>query len=187
MYLISRILDTLRVPPDKFDQDLNEILLDLARESIEEQIYPEIGFIVAVLEAEEVGIGKIIPGDGGAYYDVKFKVLSYLPEKDEVVEGKTVDIADFGVFVRIGIIDALCHVSQIADDFFSYNQRTQELVGKETGIRIRLDEPARGRIIAVGLGKQQIKVGITMRQAGLGLLEWVEKWKQEMLEKRQEA
>ncbi len=187
MYLISSILDTLRVPPDKFAEDLHEILLELARETIEEQIYPEIGFVVAVLEAEEVGIGKIIPGDGGAFYDVKFKVLSYLPEKDEVVEGRTVDITDFGVFVRVGIVDALCHVSQIADDFFSFNQRAQELIGKESGLRVRLDDIARGRVIAVGLGKQQIRVGITMRQPGLGLLEWVEKWKADMLEKRAEA
>ncbi|MCG3218335.1 MAG: DNA-directed RNA polymerase, partial [Candidatus Heimdallarchaeota archaeon] len=69
MYYIATIKDTLRVPPKRFDEDLREILLELARAAFEEQIDPDLGFIVAVLGAEEVGMGKIIQGDGGAFYE----------------------------------------------------------------------------------------------------------------------
>ena len=89
MYYISTIKSTLRVPPSRFSENLSDILLELARDSLEERIYDKIGFIVAVLEAGTVDEGHLIPGDAGAFYECDFKILSYIPEsqvEDQVVE-----------------------------------------------------------------------------------------------------
>lgn len=163
---------------------MKEILLELARESLEERIIDELGFIVAVLETGEVTIGRLIPGDGGAFYDCDFKVLSYKPERGEVVEGAVIELIDFGAFIRISTIDALCHVSQMANDFFQYNSGQDALIGKQTSLVIRNDDVVRGRIVVVGMQRNAIRVGITMRQPGLGKLEWIDEWKQQLQEAR---
>lgn len=186
MYYVSELVDTLRVPPSRFDDDLQDILLELARDSLEERIIPELGFIVSVLEAQEVGKGKLIPQDGGAFYPCQFKVLSYKPERGEVIEGRVVELTEFGAFVQVSTIEALCHMSQIGDDFFRFRSSDRALVGKETGKRIDVDDIVRGRIIVVGMQKKAIRVGITMRQAGLGKMEWVNEWKAELEERRNE-
>src|SRR3989337_2176291 len=50
----------------------------------------------------------------------------------EIVEGEAVEIADFGAFIRVGPIDALLHVSQIMDDYISYDEKQGVLMGQET-------------------------------------------------------
>jgi DNA-directed RNA polymerase subunit E' len=184
MYYLATLKDTLRVPPTRFDEDLREILLELARAAFEEQIDPELGFIVAVLAAEEVGMGKILQGDGGAFYEGTFKILCYLPTDGEIVEGECTETTDFGLFVRISTIDALCHVSQITDDFFSYSANSGVLQGRKSGRKLSVGDRVRGKVIAVGIGNNNIRVGITMRQAGLGAIEWIDKWKEENEERR---
>ncbi|MBY8993291.1 MAG: S1 RNA-binding domain-containing protein, partial [Candidatus Heimdallarchaeota archaeon] len=77
----------------------------------------------------------------------------------------------------LGCVDALCHVSQVADDFYSYSSKEGALLGRESGKRISVGDRVRARIIAVTIGKSQIRVGVTMRQAGLGVESWVEEWK----------
>ena len=187
IYYISTIKYTLRVPPNRFDQNLTEILLELARESLEERILEKLGFIVAVLEAGDITIGRLIPGNAGAFYDAEFKILSYIPERGEVIEGQVIELIDFGAFVRVSTIDALCHVSQMADDFFSYNSGQDILIGKQTNLTIRRDEIVRGRIVVVGLQRNAIRVGVTMRQPGLGKLDWIDEWKSGIVEKREAA
>ncbi|MHA2252153.1 MAG: DNA-directed RNA polymerase [Candidatus Kariarchaeaceae archaeon] len=187
IYYISTIRSTLRVPPQRFDENLKEILLELARESLEERIFEKLGFIVAVLEAGGVTMGRLIPGDGGAFYDCDFKVLSYIPERGEVVEGAVIELIDFGAFIRVSTIDALCHVSQMANDFFSYNSGQDILSGKQSDLTIRRNEVVRGRIVVVGMQRNAIRVGLTMRQPGLGKLEWIDDWKKELVEGKQEV
>ncbi|MHA2089904.1 MAG: DNA-directed RNA polymerase [Candidatus Kariarchaeaceae archaeon] len=184
---MSTIRSTLRVPPQRFDEELKEILLELARESLEERIFDKLGFIVAVLEAGGVTTGRLIPGDGGAFYDCDFKVLSYIPERGEVVEGAVIELIDFGAFIRVSTIDALCHVSQMANDFFSYNSGQDILIGKQSNLTLRRDEIVRGRIVVVGMQRNAIRVGITMRQPGLGKLEWIDEWKTGLAEQKQEV
>ncbi len=89
--------------------------------------------------------------------------------------------------MRVSTIDALCHVSQMADDFFSYNSGQDILIGKQSNLTIRRSEIVRGRIVVVGLQRNAIRVGVTMRQPGLGKLEWVEEWKAGITEKREAA
>jgi DNA-directed RNA polymerase subunit E' len=121
-------------------------------------------------------IGKIIPGDGATYHRVAFSLLTYRPKIQEVVEGEIVEVADFGAFVRIGPIDALLHVSQLMDDFISYDEKQGVLLGKETRRKLTSGDQVRVRITAVSLGKagSSGKIGVTARQPFLGKLEWIE-------------
>jgi DNA-directed RNA polymerase subunit E' len=121
-------------------------------------------------------IGKIIPGDGATYHKVSFNLLTFYPKIQEIVEGEVVEIADFGAFVRIGPVDALLHVSQLMDDFISYDEKQGVLLGKETKRKLTTGDQVRVRITAVSLGKtgSSGKIGVTARQPFLGKLEWIE-------------
>ncbi len=122
---------------------------------------------------KEIGEGIIIPGDGASYYDVAFEVLTYKPEMQEVVTGKIKDIAEFGAFINIGPIDGMIHISQTMDDFVSFS-KDKTLTGKETKRVLKVGDICRARIIAVSF-KDMLnpKLGLTMRQQGLGRLDWI--------------
>lgn len=100
-------------------------------------------------------------------------MISFKPELQEVVEGEVVDVAEFGIFVRIGPMDALAHVSQIMEDYISYDRKQGVLIGKESRRSIKSGDRVRARIIAVSM-KGKPKIGLTMKQPGLGKIEWIE-------------
>ena len=168
--------DTIRIPPETFGNPLEAVGHQQVKAKYEGVVDEELGYVIAVTEVKVSSIGKIIPGDGATYHKVNFSLLTFYPKIQEVVEGEVVEIADFGAFVRIGPIDALLHVSQLMDDFISYDEKQGVLLGKETKRKLMSGDQVRVRITAVSLGRagSSGKIGVTARQPFLGKLEWIE-------------
>lgn len=168
--------DTIRIPPETFGNPLEKVGLQQVKAKYEGVVSDELGYVIAVVDVKVSQTGKIIPGDGATYHKVSFSLLTFYPELQEVVEGEVVEIADFGAFIRIGPIDALLHVSQLMDDFISYDEKQGVLLGKETKRKLMNGDQVRVRITAVSLGRagSSGKIGVTARQPFLGKLDWIE-------------
>ncbi|KHO47793.1 MAG: DNA-directed RNA polymerase subunit E' [archaeon GW2011_AR5] len=175
MFKILTVKDEVRVPPVKFDLELDNAVKESLQDQIEGKINADIGVFLVVTDILSVGDGKIIPEDGAIYYPVEFKILIYKPELNEIVTGEVVDVTEFGAFTRIGPLDALVHVSQIMDDKISYDAKNATFTGKKTGIKLREGDLIRARIVGVSLGKGRSKISLTMRQPHLGAMDWIEK------------
>jgi len=175
LFELIKCQDVVRIPPGKFSEDLRRVSIEELAKKYEGTLSRELGYVVAVVEAEVSPVGKILPGDGATYNAVTFTLLTYRPEIQEVVEGEVVEIGSFGAFIRIGPMEALLHVSQIIDDYVVYDERQATLMGKETKRKISVGDRVRARITAVSMAKGGAsgKVGITMRQPFLGKLEWI--------------
>ncbi|MEM2915187.1 MAG: DNA-directed RNA polymerase, partial [Candidatus Bathyarchaeia archaeon] len=115
--------DTVRIPPEKFGEPLEKVAHEQLKAKYEGMVEEELGYIIAVTDIKVSPFGKIIPGDGATHHKVTFALLTFYPKIQEVVEGEVVEIADFGAFIRIGPVDALIHVSQLMDDFISYDDK----------------------------------------------------------------
>ncbi|MEN4017003.1 MAG: DNA-directed RNA polymerase [Methanobacterium sp.] len=177
---MSRIEDTVRVPPVLFDEPLEDVTFKLLNENYVGKIDKKLGLMVTVKEVEEIGVGRVIMGDGAAYHDVTFQALFFKPELQEIVEGEVIEITEFGAFVRMGPMDGLVHVSQVTDDYINYDAKRGALLGKESKKTLEEGNKVRARIVALSLkGKssKETKIGLTMRQPGLGREEWIEEEK----------
>jgi DNA-directed RNA polymerase subunit E' len=175
MFKLITLQDTIRIPPETFGNPLASVGLDQVKAKYEGVVDEELGYVIAVTQVEVSPIGKIIPGDGATYHKVTFSLLTFYPVIQEIVEGDIVEIADFGAFVRIGPVDALLHVSQLLDDYMSYDEKQGVLLGKETRRKLASGDQVRVRITAVSLGRagSSGKIGVTARQPFLGKLEWI--------------
>ena len=163
-----------RVPPSMFNDDVKEAIYKKVKEKYEGYISIEAGVIIAVTEIVNIGEGIIVSGDGAAYYDTIFKLITFKPEMQEVVPGKITDITDFGAFIEIGPIDGMIHISQTMDDFVSFS-KSNVLTGKETKKTLKVNDKCIARIIALSYKEiTNPKIGLTMRQPGLGKLEWLQ-------------
>jgi len=175
MFKLITLEDTIRIPPEKFNQPLETVTYEQLKSKYEGMIDEELGYVIAITEIQVNPVGKLIPGDGATYHKTVFSILTFFPKIQEIVEGEVVEIADFGAFVRVGPIDALLHVSQLLDDYISYDEKQGVLMGKETRRKLATGDPVRARITAVSLAKGggSGKVGVTCRQPFLGKLEWI--------------
>lgn len=177
MYWLTEIQDTVRIPPDDLNRDPEEVVHELVWRTFEGRLSKERGFLVMATEVEREGPGRIIHGDGGVYQRVRFKALAFKPEVGELVEGTICEVAEFGAFLRFGPLDGLLHMSQILNDYLNVDLGNQRLVGKETDRSLSLGDKVRARLVTVSLNEsspRESRIGLTMRQDGLGKFEWME-------------
>ena len=188
MFYKSEIKDHIRVPPALFNLTRQEAVLKQLKEEYEGYISKDIGIVIDVKEIKDIKEGIVIPGDGASYYETTFELLTFKPELQEVVMGRIKDIADFGAFISLGPIEGMIHISQTMDDFVSF-AKDKVLTGKDTKRTLKIGDACKARIIAVSFkDTTSPKLGLTMRQSGLGRNDWIEEEKKaEAPEKEEKA
>ena len=185
MFYKTELKDHIRVPPNLFNLPLEEAITKRIKTKYSGFISKDLGIVIDVSGVKGIGEGIIIPGDGASYYDVSFELLTFKPEMQEMVIGKIKDIAEFGAFINIGPIDGMIHISQTMDDFVSFS-KDKTLSGKETKRTLKVNDLCRARIIAVSF-KDVLnpKIGLTMRQPGLGKLDWIKETEEKVPKKEE--
>jgi DNA-directed RNA polymerase subunit E' len=177
VYQIVEMEDTIRIPPNELGEDQDAVARELVHRSFEGRLNKKHGFTVLATDIQRIGEGRVIHGDGAVYQRVKFNALTFKPEVGEVVEGTVCEVVEFGAFVRFGPLDGLLHMSQIMNDYLNVDLGNERLTGKETGRYLALGDKVRARLVTVSLNElspRESKIGLTMRQPGLGKLEWLE-------------
>ena len=174
MFYTVKVKDYVRVPPSMFNLSKKEAVLENIKSGYDSFISKELGFVITVTDVSSVKEGVIVPGDGAAYYETEFELLTFKPEVNELIYGKIRDITDFGAFVDLGGTEGMVHISQSMDDFVSFSKE-KVLQGKKTGQSLKVGDKCKTRIIAVSYkDMNNPKIGLTMRQEGLGKTEWLE-------------
>ena len=174
MFYKVRVKDFIRVPPSMFDSTKEEAVLKNIKDSYESFVSKKLGFVINVINIHEIKEGTIVPGDGAGFYETEFDLLTFKPELNELVYGKIRDITDFGAFVDLGGSEGMVHISQSMDDFVSFSKE-KVLQGRKTSQTLKVNDKCKARIIAVSYKDlKNPKIGLTMRQEGLGKLEWLQ-------------
>ncbi len=174
MFYKLKVQDHIRVPPDQFEKQLEEAIFGQIRKKYDGFISKNIGVVLDVVAVDEVGEGVIIPGDGASYYSTVFSLLVFRPELQETIFGLVKDIADFGAFMTIGPIDGMIHISQTMNDYVSFT-KDKVLQGKDTNRTLKALDVCKARVIAVSYKDvTNPKIGLTMRQQGLGKTDWID-------------
>ena len=187
MYHKLRLEDKVRVPPQRLGEKLEKVILEVLQEQLEGSIDKEIGIFICVTKVQDVGEGELVAGDGGVYYDVKFEAMVLRLGLQEVIEGLVVETTSFGAFVSLGPIDAMLHVSQISDEYINYDEKNARLICQESKRFIGVGDVVRVRVVTLSLNEREprdSKIGLTMRQAGLGTALWLE---EEMNKEKEKA
>ena len=177
MFKKVRIIDTVEVPPDKLGDVNKDIIKVLLQEKLEGRVDKSVGSIISVTHVHNLEEGVVLPGYPGVYYPTDFDAITFDPAMQEVVDGTVVEVVEFGAFVGIGPIDGLLHVSQISDEYLSFNGENQQLASTESGKLLRVDDPVRTRIVTKNIDERnprESKIGLTAKQPGLGKHEWLE-------------
>jgi len=185
MFYIVEVEDYIRVEPKLFGLETKKAVEKQLYETYSEYHSKEIGEVIGVVKVLNVGEGIIIPGDGAAYYNTGFKLLVWKPELQELTYGIVNEITTFGAFMNLGAMQGMIHISQTMDDYVSFS-KSSTLAGKTTKRSLKKGDACLARIVAISYKGDEPKIGLTMRQPGLGKIEWIkeDKKKQENAEKR---
>lgn len=173
MFYLTEMEDHVRVEPELFGLPTMEAVREQLQRSYTNHYDKDIGKVVSVVDVIDVGEGVIIAGDGAAYYKSKFKLLVWKPELHELVFGEISEIPNFGAFINMGVMKGIIHISQTMEDFVSVSKEGN-LLGKTTKRNLNEGDLCLARIVAISHKGDKPKIGLTMRQPGLGRLDWIE-------------
>lgn len=175
MYFVLTCKDKVRLPAQYFSMKLEDSLSQILREKYERRIDKDAGIVLALWNVKPDGDGVVIAGDNAAYYNVAFDVLAYHPQVNEIVETDVSEIVEFGAFLQLGPMEGLVHLSQIANDFLTYNKKTASFTGRESKKNLKKGDHVFAKISTVSMKSSipETKVGLTMRPDGLGKDEWL--------------
>ena len=182
MFYIAEVEDYVRVEPKLFGKPTLEAVENQLHETYKDHYDKELGKVVEVIEVSNVGEGVMIPGDGAAYYISDFKLLIWKPELQEIVYGTIDEITSFGAFIDMGAMKGMIHISQTMDDYVSFS-KSNSLSGKSSKRTLKTGDLCLARVVAISHKGDQPKIGLTMRQPGLGKLEWI---KEDQAKKKKE-
>jgi len=103
MFIISTFCDSLRIAPSAFAlPTATSINIELDKKYPNRVIYDSGLCICRWGDPLQIGDGICVPGDGGAYYEVVFRLLIFRPFVDEVCVGKIVQSSADGIRVSLG-------------------------------------------------------------------------------------
>lgn len=172
MFYKNKIKDYVALSPELFEGDLKESIKEQLIRSYSDKTTEDFGLIITVVSVDNIGEGFKLPEDPSRYYVVEFTTISYKPELHEVVRGEVSSVTNFGVFVNLGIIDGLVHLSQTMVDQVSFS-KTGIIQGSETGQTLKAGDIVLSSVVAVSFKDiRNVKIGLTMRQPGLGSESW---------------
>lgn len=172
MFYLTEVEDYVRVEPRLFGLPTAEAVNKQLRDTYANFYSKELGKVVAVVAVSSVGEGVLIPGDGAAYYKSIFILVAWKPELQEVVFGKISEITNFGAFIEMGSMRGMIHISQTMEDYVSFSKENV-LSGKTSKRTLKEGDLCIARIVAISYKGEDPKIGLTMRQPGLGKIEWI--------------
>ena len=172
MFYIVEIADHIRVEPELFGLPVKEAVRQQLQKSFENYIDEELGSVIAVLDVLSVGEWILIPGDAAAYYESEFKLLIFKPVLQELLYGQITQITNFGAFMNLGAMEAMIHISQTMDDYVSFS-KSDALIGKNSKRSLRKNDLCMAKVVSISYKTVPPKIGLTMRQPGLGKVEWI--------------
>jgi len=176
MFYVVEVEDYVRVEPRLFGLKTSDAVAKQLQETYANYHDKEIGEVIGIIRVLEVGNGIIIPGDGAAFYNSKFKLIVWKPELQELVNGMIEEITNFGAFINLGVMKGVIHISQTMDDYVTFST-TGTLLGKDSKKVLKKKDACLARVVAVSYKGDQPKIGLTMRQPGLGHVNWIKEEK----------
>lgn len=173
MFYKTKLKDYVDLSPDLFEGDLNESIKEQIIRDYSDKTTEEFGLVVSVISVDKIGQGFKLPEDSSRHYVVEFTLLTYKPQLHEVIEGEVTSVTNFGVFISLGIVDGLVHLSQTMADQVSFS-KVGSIQGAQTGQTLKVGDIVKAAIVAVSFKDiRNVKIGLTMRQPGLGSVEWL--------------
>ena len=172
MFYKVKLKDYVNLSPDLFEGDLADSVKEQLIRDYSDKTTEDFGLIVSVVGVDNIGQGFKLPEDPARHYVVEFTVLAYKPELHEVIRGPVSSVTNFGVFVDMGVVDGLVHLSQTMVDQVSFAE-SGVIQGSETGQILKTGDIVKASVVAVSFKDiRNVKIGMTMRQPGLGSINW---------------
>merc|ERR1712228_1107682 len=107
--------------------------------------HPEYGYIILLLSKEDqekywqIGDGHIQDTTGDVIFKVSFRAIACMPEPDEVLDGKVVEVSHSGIHVQSGPVKTFIPMKKDRGDY-NYDQTSNTWIQKDEFMDKKLEK-----------------------------------------------
>lgn len=105
MFVLTELRDTVRIPPWKFTQKLNDAITEELNRKLANKVYLNVGLCIALHDLTKIEESYIFPGDGASHTKVTFRFIVFRPFMEEILVGKIRSCSPDGVHVTLGFFE----------------------------------------------------------------------------------
>lgn len=106
MFILSKISDLVRVPPDQFHRHTKAAIFHQLNSKFANKVIPHVGLCITIYDLLAVDEGQLKPGDGAAYINTTFRALVFKPFVGEIITGWISQCTAEGIKVSLlGVYD----------------------------------------------------------------------------------
>ncbi|ODQ66675.1 DNA-directed RNA polymerase II 19 kda polypeptide [Nadsonia fulvescens var. elongata DSM 6958] len=122
MFFIKDLSLSLTLHPSYFGPQMVDYLKSKLLADVEGTCTGQFGYIVCVLDGMniDVGKGRVIPSNGSAEFEVKYRAVVWRPFKGEVVDAIVTNVNKMGYFADVGPLSVFVSSHLIPSDM-SFN------------------------------------------------------------------
>merc|ERR1712126_451199 len=105
MFILSELKSLVRLFPRGFNKSLEDQVTDELNRKLANKVLLNVGLCLSLYDILEIGDSFIFPGDGSSHTRVRFRMLVFRPEIEEVLVGKIKNCSKEGVQVSLEFFD----------------------------------------------------------------------------------
>ncbi|GMH53547.1 hypothetical protein TrST_g6839 [Triparma strigata] len=107
MFFLTTIADTLRITPGDFGTGDTTSIIAAINATYPEKVIMDVGLCIALYDVIRVGSSLIHAADGGAHFEVVFRVVVFKPFIGEVITGTVLNCTKEGIDVTLNFFSKI--------------------------------------------------------------------------------
>lgn len=107
MFVLIKLKDTIRVPPNKLEEPVEGVLIDELNMRFANKVMLDIGLVICLFDIAEIGESSIYCGDGAIHTQCTCRMIVFRPAIGEIICGTLKSSSKEGLSVSIGFFDSI--------------------------------------------------------------------------------
>ncbi|KAK9381124.1 uncharacterized protein V2V93DRAFT_368368 [Kockiozyma suomiensis] len=118
MFFLKDLSLSITLHPSYFGPSMHTYLRSKLLQDVEGTCSGEYGYIIYVMDGMRIDVdrGRVIPGNGGAEFEVKYRAIVWKPFKGEVVDAVVTSVNNIGFFADVGPLSVFVSTKLIPSD-----------------------------------------------------------------------
>ena len=107
MFILSVLSDLVKIQPHEFGTPRKEAIVKNINKKYSNRVIPNLGLAICVWDLVSVDDGRLKPGDGSIYINVKFRMSVFKPFVGEVMEGWIEESTENGLKIKTSFFNEI--------------------------------------------------------------------------------
>lgn len=139
MFVLSRLSDLIRIPPDQFNKKAKNSLIAELNKKYANKIINNLGLVVSVWDLIKVDDGLLKPGDGASFIKCVVRVVVFRPFVGEILTGWIEKCTPEGLKIKMEFFNDIFIPKNLLFEGSEYSINDNAWIWDADGTKLYLD------------------------------------------------